>query len=197
MKFCWHRQEYVWLTERCIHQQHDRGRNWLRQWRWLWFAWTEIHQQINTIKKIYYVKENAEDEKFYFRCFIFLFDTTTSMSISVFVCVFMDMRADARIRWISVRGYMLVRTFCLWCECMRFNCDTHSEWKLFSVILEIKFSMNTCSLMYRQIRRRLRLGRLPFTPQQKQWLRCVCMSCVCMYCWKAFELCSAWQTHFI
>lgn len=92
------------------------------------------------------------------------------MSISVIVCVYLWMYASRR-AFVESLHSGAVRTFCLYK--VRY---TLSEWKLFSVILEIKFSSNTCSLMYREIR--CRLGRSPIHPSAEQWLRCM-HECVC------------------
>lgn len=148
-----------------------------------WFAWTKFTQQINTIKRIVLRERKCRRWKVLFSMLhIFIWYNCECLYLCLSVCAFVESLHSGAICW-----------------CVRFvctKCDTHSEWKLFSVILEIKFSMNTCSLMYRQIRRRLgRSPNHPSTPQQSNDYG-VCMG-VCMYCSKAFELCSAWQTHFI
>lgn len=71
MKFCWNRQAHVLdaYIKNTIGGVIGSGD-----------GLHGLNLLANEIKKMYYVKENAEDEKFYFRCFIFLFDVTTHIT---------------------------------------------------------------------------------------------------------------------
>lgn len=115
-----------------MQQMHTSKTRWERNWLrwWWWFAWTILSfAQANEIKKFIHVyirekkRDDAEDEKFVFflsRRFIF----------PLCVCA-------------------VGRQWCVFIFYMQFDCNAE-EWKLFSVISEIKFSMNTCSLTYAQ-----------------------------------------------